>query len=78
MCIRDRAYTVLGMAGAARKQYPGLPVVCAGGVMSSPIIREIVQQQLSGVYFVPGRFSSDNAIGVAVIAAKEVNAWPTM
>lgn len=77
-CLSAVAYTVLGMAGAARKQYPELPVVCAGGVMSSPIIREIVQQQLSGVYFVSGRFSSDNAIGVAVIAAKEVNAWPTM
>ena len=59
------------MARAASGQYPGLPVVCAGGVMSSDVIRAYVQKRLPDVCFVPGRFSSDNAIGVAILAARE-------
>ena len=48
----------------------------AGGVMSSDVIREAVTARLPGAYFVPGRFASDNAIGVAILAAREVGAWP--
>ena len=44
--------------------------------MSSDIIRAYVQRTQPDIYFVPGRYSSDNAIGVAVLAAKEVQAWP--
>ena len=36
LCVAD---TVVRMTKAAQKEYPGLPVVCAGGVMSSDIIR---------------------------------------
>ena len=36
-------------AKPAQKEYPGLPVVCAGGVMSSDIIRTWVQQRLPQV-----------------------------
>ena len=63
------------MTKAAQKEYPGLPVVCAGGVMSSDIIRQWVQQRLPQVYFVPGLYSSDNAIGVSILAAREVGSW---
>ena len=63
------------MTKAAQKEYPGLPVVCAGGVMSSDIIRQWVQQRLPQVYFVPGQYSSDNAIGVSILAAREVGSW---
>ena len=55
--------------------YPGLPVVCAGGVMSSDIIRAWVQKRLPQVYFVPGQYSSDNAIGVSILAAREAGLW---
>lgn len=75
-CLTAVAQTVLRMIRAAREQYPGVPVVCAGGVMSSDIIRACVQLAQPDAYFVPGRYSSDNAIGVAVLAAKEVRAWP--
>ena len=51
LCVAD---TVVSMTKAAQKEYPGLPVVCAGGVMSSDIIRTWVQQRLPQVYFVPG------------------------
>ena len=60
---------------AAQKEYPGLPVVCAGGVMSSDIIRAWVQKRLPQVYFVPGQYSSDNAIGVSILAAREAGLW---
>ena len=60
------------MVKAALEQRPGLPVVFAGGVMSSGVIRQYVQARLPGACFVPGRFSSDNAIGAAILAAREV------
>ena len=73
LCVAD---TVVRMTKAAQKQYPGLPVVCAGGVMSSDVIRAWVQQRLPQVYFVPGLYSSDNAMGVAILAAREAGLWP--
>lgn len=72
LCIAD---TVVKMTKAALTQYPGLPVVYAGGVMSSDVIRAWVQQRMPGVYFVPGQYSSDNAIGVSLIAAQEAGLW---
>ena len=60
------------MVKAALEMHPGLPVVFAGGVMSSDIIQKELSARLPGAHFVPGRFSSDNAIGVAVLTAREV------
>ena len=72
LCVAD---TVVRMTKAAQKEYPGLTVVCAGGIMSSDIIRSWVQQRLPQVYFVPGQYSSDNAIGVSILAAREAGLW---
>ena len=72
---KSPADTVVKMTKAAQKEYPGLAVVCAGGVMSSDIIRSWVQQRLPQVYFVPGQYSSDNAIGVSILAAREAGLW---
>jgi hypothetical protein len=44
-------------------------------VMSSDIIRAWVQKRLPQVYFVPGQYSSDNAIGVSILAAREAGLW---
>lgn len=71
-CLCCVGETVVRMTLNAQKRYPALPVVCAGGVMSSDIIRTYVQARIPNVFFVPGRFSSDNAIGVALLAAREV------
>ncbi|WP_418971662.1 glycoprotease [Allofournierella sp.] len=71
-CLCCVAETALRMVKAALEQRPGLPVVFAGGVMSSGVIRQYVQARLPGACFVPGRFSSDNAIGAAILAAREV------
>lgn len=73
LCIAD---VVVKMTREAQKLYPGLPVVCAGGVMSSEIIRDWVRRRLPEVLFVPGLYSSDNAIGVSILAAREVGLWP--
>ena len=74
-CLLCVGETVVRMAKAALEEYPGLPVICAGGVMSSGLIAEYVSHRLPDVTFVPGKFSSDNAIGVAIMAAREVAAW---
>lgn len=70
-CLLCVGETVVRMTKAAQKEYPGLPVICAGGVMSSQIVADYVRARLPGVSFVPGKFSSDNAIGVSILAARE-------
>lgn len=77
-CLLCVAETLCRMAGAARQNGAELPVVFAGGVMSSDLIRRYVTARLPGARFVPGKFASDNAIGVALLAAKEVGAWPSI
>lgn len=72
LCIAD---TLVKMTKAAQALYPGLPVVCAGGVMSSVVIRDWVQRRLPGVMFVPAAYASDNAMGVSILAAREAGLW---
>lgn len=67
-CLLSIAETVVRMAKAARKQCGPLPVLCAGGVMSSNLIREHVTKRLGDAYFAPPEYSADNAVGVAFIA----------
>lgn len=75
-CLCAIGAAMLKMIEAARKEYPGLPVVAAGGVMSSDIVRREVTARCRDIYFVPGKFASDNAIGTAILAANGVGAWP--
>lgn len=49
---------------AALKQYPGLPVLCSGGVASNSRLREVMTSAL----FAQPRYSADNALGVAILA----------
>ena len=74
-CLLCVAETLLRMARAALEQHPGLPVVFAGGVMSSETVRGYVTARLPGAWFVPGKFASDNAIGVSILAAREAAQW---
>lgn len=50
----------------ALKRYPGLPVVFSGGVASNMMLRKSVSD-LNPVFAAP-EFSTDNAMGVAVLA----------
>ncbi|MFI3170263.1 MAG: glycoprotease [Faecalibacterium sp.] len=71
LCIGEVIVKMTKNARVKRNHLQGLPVVCAGGVMSSEIIQQYVQNKLTNVYFVPGEYASDNAMGVAIIAAQE-------
>ena len=75
-CLLCVAETLFRMARAALEEHPGLPVVFAGGVMSSEIVRDFITARMPHALFVPGKFASDNAIGVSILAAREVGAWP--
>ena len=71
-CLSYVAHTLMKMAFNARECYGDLPIVFVGGVMSSQIIKDIIENKLSNVHFVQPVFSSDNAIGTATIAARKV------
>lgn len=71
-CLSFIAETLLKMAYNARELYGNLPVIFMGGVMSSQVIKNIVEKRMDNVYFVEPVFSSDNAIGTAAIAARKV------
>ena len=67
------AYTLRCVAGAvltatqnAMKTYPGMRVVFSGGVASNSMLREVLQT-LNPVFSQP-QYSTDNAMGVAVLA----------
>lgn len=49
---------------AALERWPGLPVLCSGGVASNRRLRET----LGGAVFAPPQYSTDNALGVAILA----------
>ncbi len=61
-----------GMITCARETYGDLPVIAAGGVMSSTVISAYLTEKHNDIYFAPAQYSADNAIGVAIIASKEI------
>ena len=71
-CLTYIARTLLKMIDNVTQEYGKMPLVFAGGVMSSVVIKEIVTEKLPDAMFVAPQFSSDNAIGVAVNAYRKV------
>ena len=59
---------VLQATKNAMKEYPGLEVVFSGGVASNSMLRQVMEPL--GVVFSQPQFSTDNALGVAVLAAR--------
>ena len=51
---------------AARSRYPGLPVLCSGGVASNTLLRAAMQE----AFFALPEYSRDNAMGIAVLARR--------
>ena len=66
--LRSVIHGVFQVTLQAQKQYPGLPVVFSGGVASNSMLREKLAP-LSPIFSQP-QFSTDNAMGVAVLAAR--------
>ena len=54
---------------AALKEHPGLNVLCSGGVASNTRLRE----EMEDCVFAPARYSTDNAMGVAILAWRELH-----
>lgn len=50
----------------AKKTYGDLPVLCSGGVSSNSLLRARLEPL--GAIFAPPRYSTDNALGVAILA----------
>lgn len=51
---------------AAMEVYPGLPVLCSGGVASNGRLKELLRQNC-GALFAQPQFSADNAMGTAIL-----------
>ena len=64
--LRCVAFAVKKATENALKEYPGLPVVFSGGVASNSMLR-CVLEPLYPVFAEP-KYSTDNAMGVAVLA----------
>ena len=66
--LRCVCHAVYAATKNALKEYPGLPVVFSGGVASNSLLRERVRE-LNPIFAEP-RYSTDNAMGVAVLASR--------
>jgi len=70
------ARTLGKMFTRASEQYGDLPVLVCGGVASSTILRKLLKDRFHGrLYFGKPEFSSDNAVGVALLGADRSAAW---
>ena len=63
------AKTLSKMTANLRERYPDIPVVYAGGVMGSKYIKGLLK--FKNVYFAEPQLSSDNAVGVALLAREK-------
>ena len=68
-CVAKAVYLATEQA---LKAYPGLPVVFSGGVASNSLLRDVIAP-LKPVFAQP-QFSTDNAMGVAVLAHRMTEA----
>lgn len=54
---------------AALERYPGVPVLCSGGVASNRRLRAVLEGTCGAVFAQP-RYSTDNAMGVAILTRR--------
>lgn len=57
---------VLRTTREAQRRYPGLPVLCSGGVASNSQLRAVLEERC-GALFAQPKYSTDNAMGVAIL-----------
>lgn len=55
----------------ALEKYPGLPVLCSGGVASNQLLRKTMTGSCEAIFAEP-RFSTDNAMGVAILTWRQL------
>ncbi len=73
-CIESVGAAIAAMTEALLMQYGDLPLLYAGGVMSNSILQKQLSERFGGC-FAPPEFSSDNAAGVAYLAALRVGEY---
>lgn len=71
-CLVFIAETIMKMIYNASEIYGEMPLVLAGGVMSSDIIKNTVTAKFPNAMFARPSLSRDNAVGVAVNAYRKV------
>ena len=60
------ASVLVRVTGQVHEEYPDAPVLCSGGVASNRLIRARLEES-AGAVFAPPQYSTDNALGVAVL-----------
>lgn len=60
-------YAIKQSTKNALKEYSGLPILCAGGVASNRLLRDAMIKSY-GAFFAEAAYSTDNAMGVAILA----------
>ena len=65
-------HVVVRATREAQKRYPGLPVLCAGGVASNSQLRTWLASY--GAVFAEPQYSTDNAMGTAVLTWRALKA----
>ena len=68
-CVESVAAALLELILRAIKCSGELPILCAGGVCCSKVIRTRVLEQYPDAMFAQPEFSADNAAGAAILAA---------
>jgi len=66
--LQTISYTICKATEQALQKYPGLPVLCSGGVMSNRFLASQMQSRFDA-YFAEPQLSSDNALGVAILTS---------
>lgn len=67
-CFSHVTAALSEMTVRLQKEYGDLPLLYAGGVMSSQFISKELTERFGG-YFAPAEFSADNAVGISVLGA---------
>lgn len=69
--VETVAGVVLRATAEAQKRYPGLPVLCSGGVASNTRLRAALADTCGAIFAQP-RYSTDNAMGTAILTWRAV------
>ena len=57
---------VLRTTKEAQKRWPGIPVLCSGGVASNRQMRAALERSCGAVFALP-QYATDNAMGTAIL-----------
>ncbi len=70
-CIEYISKSIDMMCQKLLNKHGDIPILFTGGVMSSTIIRENLSEKYNAIFATP-QLSSDNAVGIAILAAAKV------